>query len=169
MSTFNLPIQRGSTQRPIAVRKRRASEDVPLAPASKPMTKPATSPTLKNFETQEDGENQVVSDWVDSEDMMDDDLPTMNEKADVANKRLKVENSAAMSPPLPVYSDIVQPLTGKKTVLVTGGAGFIGYHVADLLLKRGDDVVIIGKSYDSVVHLGKQVVTLATLLMSQKM
>ena len=30
-----------------------------------------------------------------------------------------------------------------KTVLVTGGAGFIGSHTADVLLARGDDVVIV--------------------------
>eukprot|EP00599_Poterioochromonas_sp_BG-1_P014527 CAMPEP_0173155924 /NCGR_PEP_ID=MMETSP1105-20130129/14430_1 /TAXON_ID=2985 /ORGANISM="Ochromonas sp., Strain BG-1" /LENGTH=48 /DNA_ID= /DNA_START= /DNA_END= /DNA_ORIENTATION= len=30
-----------------------------------------------------------------------------------------------------------------KVVLVTGGAGFIGSHVADSLLARGDRVVII--------------------------
>lgn len=35
------------------------------------------------------------------------------------------------------------PHTGKKTVLVTGGAGFIGSWVADTLLARGDDVVIV--------------------------
>ena len=28
-------------------------------------------------------------------------------------------------------------------VLITGGAGFIGSHLADLLLERGDDVVVI--------------------------
>lgn len=32
---------------------------------------------------------------------------------------------------------------GKKKVLVTGGAGFIGSWVADTLLARGDDVVIV--------------------------
>lgn len=37
----------------------------------------------------------------------------------------------------------VEPHTGKKTVLVTGGAGFIGSWVADSLLARGDDVVIV--------------------------
>lgn len=33
--------------------------------------------------------------------------------------------------------------TSTKTVLVTGGAGFIGSHVADALLARGDTVVIV--------------------------
>ena len=28
--------------------------------------------------------------------------------------------------------------------LLTGGAGFIGHHVADHLLNRGDEVVILG-------------------------
>eukprot|EP00903_Cladosiphon_okamuranus_P006788 g6616.t1 len=37
----------------------------------------------------------------------------------------------------------VPPHTGKKTVLVTGAAGFIGSWVADTLLARGDDVVIV--------------------------
>lgn len=32
-----------------------------------------------------------------------------------------------------------------RTVLVTGGAGFIGSHVADRLMERGDRVVIVGK------------------------
>ena len=30
-----------------------------------------------------------------------------------------------------------------KTVLVTGGAGFIGSHTCQVLLARGDDVVIV--------------------------
>ena len=33
----------------------------------------------------------------------------------------------------------------KKVVLVTGGAGFIGSHVADSLLTRGDRVILVGK------------------------
>jgi UDP-glucuronate 4-epimerase len=35
-----------------------------------------------------------------------------------------------------------------KTVLVTGGAGFIGSHVAKALLSRGDEVIIIDKLHD---------------------
>lgn len=38
---------------------------------------------------------------------------------------------------------VLKPVAGKKTVLVTGGAGFIGSHVADALLSRGDSVVIL--------------------------
>jgi len=37
----------------------------------------------------------------------------------------------------------VKPHRGHKKVLVTGGAGFIGSSVAEYLLERGDDVVII--------------------------
>jgi UDP-glucuronate 4-epimerase len=37
---------------------------------------------------------------------------------------------------------------GYKKVLVTGGAGFIGSHVAQILLERGDDVVIVDEVND---------------------
>lgn len=42
----------------------------------------------------------------------------------------------------------VRPHIGHKKVLVTGGAGFIGSHVALFLLDRGDDVVIIDEVND---------------------
>jgi len=48
------------------------------------------------------------------------------------------------------WSDVVvmQPHIGHKKVLVTGGAGFIGSNVAESLLARGDDVVIIDEMND---------------------
>jgi UDP-glucuronate 4-epimerase len=45
-------------------------------------------------------------------------------------------------------SEIIEPHVGYKKVLVTGGAGFIGSHVAEELLARGDDVVIIDEIND---------------------
>lgn len=42
----------------------------------------------------------------------------------------------------------VQPHVGYKKVLVTGGAGFIGSNVAEFLLARGDDVVIVDEIND---------------------
>ena len=42
----------------------------------------------------------------------------------------------------------VEPHLGYKKVLITGGAGFIGSHVAEYLLSRGDDVVIVDEMND---------------------
>lgn len=42
----------------------------------------------------------------------------------------------------------VVPHVGYKKVLVTGGAGFIGSNVAQALLARGDDVVIVDEMND---------------------
>lgn len=42
----------------------------------------------------------------------------------------------------------VAPHVGYKKVLVTGGAGFIGSSVAEYLLARGDDVVIVDEMND---------------------
>jgi len=42
----------------------------------------------------------------------------------------------------------VLPHVGYKKVLVTGGAGFVGSHVAEYLLARGDDVVIVDEIND---------------------
>ena len=43
---------------------------------------------------------------------------------------------------------MVRPHIGYKKVLVTGGAGFIGSHVAEFLLERGDDVAIVDEMND---------------------
>ena len=45
-------------------------------------------------------------------------------------------------------TSIMEPHVGYKKVLVTGGAGFIGSHVAQFLLNRGDDVVIVDEVND---------------------
>jgi len=45
-------------------------------------------------------------------------------------------------------TELVEPHVGYKKVLVTGGAGFIGSSVADHLLSRGDDVVIVDEMND---------------------
>jgi hypothetical protein len=47
-----------------------------------------------------------------------------------------------------VEGDNVEPHIGYKKVLVTGGAGFIGSHVVEALLQRGDDVVIVDEMND---------------------
>lgn len=44
--------------------------------------------------------------------------------------------------------NLVEPHVGHKKVLVTGGAGFIASHVAEFLLARGDDVVIVDEMND---------------------
>jgi UDP-glucuronate 4-epimerase len=44
--------------------------------------------------------------------------------------------------------ELVEPHVGYKKVLITGGAGFVGSHVAEYLLSRGDDVVIIDEVND---------------------
>lgn len=46
------------------------------------------------------------------------------------------------------HAPTVETHVGYKKVLVTGGAGFIGSNVAEFLLERGDDVVIVDEVND---------------------
>jgi UDP-glucuronate 4-epimerase len=48
----------------------------------------------------------------------------------------------------PLREAKVLPHMGHKKVLVTGGAGFVGSNVAEQLLARGDDVVIVDEMND---------------------
>ena len=59
------------------------------------------------------------------------------------------ETSSSNAPSLASWEDdIVEPHIGYKKVLVTGGAGFIGSHVAEYLLECGDDIVIVDEMND---------------------
>uniref|UniRef100_A0A7S4MXP4 NAD(P)-binding domain-containing protein n=1 Tax=Odontella aurita TaxID=265563 RepID=A0A7S4MXP4_9STRA len=42
----------------------------------------------------------------------------------------------------------IEPHVGKKKVMVTGAGGFVGSHVAEFLLDRGDDVVVVDEMND---------------------
>src|SRR3546814_1509056 len=51
-------------------------------------------------------------------------------------------------PPRPTRTDTLFPYTtlfrsARLKILITGGAGFIGSHLADRLLARGDEVLVI--------------------------
>ena len=66
-----------------------------------------------------------------------------------SNSEESTENSSVCSSASSKYDDIlVSPHVGRKKVLVTGGAGFVGSSVAEALLARGDDVVIIDEMND---------------------
>lgn len=61
----------------------------------------------------------------------------------MSSPRVDAQLNPFLSMCVSVPNPQIEPHTGKKTVLVTGGAGFIGSWVADSLLARGDDVVIV--------------------------
>ena len=60
--------------------------------------------------------------------------------------------AAAATPPLPprtfIYREPVPPTAPGGAILVTGGAGFIGSHTAEQLLRRGEKVVIADEVND---------------------
>jgi UDP-glucuronate decarboxylase len=51
----------------------------------------------------------------------------------------------------------MQRVSNRKRVLVTGGAGFLGSHLCERLLERGDDVICVDNFYsgtkDNIAHL----------------
>jgi len=56
---------------------------------------------------------------------------------------------------LAIFCSIFPSLHGKK-ILLTGGAGFIGSHVAQKLLERGDSVIIVDNINDAYDHRIKE-------------
>jgi len=78
------------------------------------------------------------------------DLSDENSQSDNSNPSMSRTTSSTF------YCDLsddesqtkVRPHQGHKKVLVTGGAGFIGSNVAEYLLERGDDVVLVDEMND---------------------
>ena len=72
-----------------------------------------------------------------------------NEEAGVSHQRMhRAGSTICFSEDMEVVETPVAPHVGYKKVLVTGGAGFIGSSVAEFLLARGDDVVIVDEMND---------------------
>ena len=74
--------------------------------------------------------------------------PSTDDNSDSDSVSLSSTITSSASSSSWANAPLVEPHTGHKKVLVTGGAGFIGSHVADYLLARGDDVVIIDEIND---------------------
>lgn len=77
----------------------------------------------------------------------DDDSSSLNSSEASSTTMRQVSTSLDLSE-LDEPATTVIPHVGYKKVLVTGGAGFIGSNVAQALLARGDDVVIIDEMND---------------------
>jgi len=77
-----------------------------------------------------------------------DDVGTKMSKSSMHRSGSSVMFSDAKASKEASARTAVQPHVGYKKVLVTGGAGFIGSNVAEYLLSRGDDVVIIDEMND---------------------
>ena len=71
-----------------------------------------------------------------------------SENASTAPNTVSETSSIASVSTTSWEDELVEPHVGYKKVLVTGGAGFIGSHVAEFLLERGDDVVIVDNMND---------------------
>mmetsp|Transcript_18844 Transcript_18844/g.40774 ORF Transcript_18844/g.40774 Transcript_18844/m.40774 type:complete len:480 (-) Transcript_18844:146-1585(-) len=57
-------------------------------------------------------------------------------------------SGTSMTGSLRSNTNVVKPHVGRKKVLVTGAAGFVASHVAEKLLARGDDVVVVDEVND---------------------
>lgn len=74
-----------------------------------------------------------------------DNAQSLDSSVDMKNCAQRSGRSSSLSS---AEETSIAEKSDRKTILVTGGAGFIGSHVADLLLERGDRVVIVDEMND---------------------
>ena len=75
-------------------------------------------------------------------------VPHAASMADMAGLSLSDDDSSEEGARRVPRANTVPPHMGYKKVLVTGGAGFVGSNVAEALLARGDDIVIVDEMND---------------------
>jgi UDP-glucuronate 4-epimerase len=94
------------------------------------------------------GEADESVDTISEMDSSSDDDFSSGASSNSSAAALSDSDEDGASPPRPENTRSAHPhLTGKR-VLLTGGAGFIGSHVAEVLLARGDEVLIVDEVND---------------------
>jgi UDP-glucuronate 4-epimerase len=96
------------------------------------------------------GCNNIIASNKSSSDAIVDDADEYSTAYNLRRpqQHLHQEQRTSASPSSWSNIPILSPNNNKKVVLVTGGAGFIGSHVASALLQRGDTVIIIDNMND---------------------
>mmetsp|Transcript_7208 Transcript_7208/g.16393 ORF Transcript_7208/g.16393 Transcript_7208/m.16393 type:complete len:448 (-) Transcript_7208:58-1401(-) len=75
-------------------------------------------------------------------------VASVSDQSSLSNDETMSDCSFSSSTSSKYDEQIISPHVGYKKVLVTGGAGFVGSSVAEALLARGDDVVIVDEMND---------------------
>jgi len=89
-------------------------------------------------------DDDMNREWTPSSD--DSEPETAHDSPNRGNSRDQ-SGSSADATDEETSSEVLPPMTG-RLVLVTGGAGFIGSHVSEFLLRRGDEVVVVDEVND---------------------
>ena len=106
-------------------------------------------PALANMDLIDNDSDSVIDNNTEEGLVYENEADIQEETASVDPKMTRVHSQGYIAPEPKSYAkNVVRPHTGYKKVLVTGGAGFIGSHVSEMLLARGDDVVIVDEVND---------------------